>query len=56
MDRVGHPYAIRMYAGEYRVEKTKTNAGTSFLLMNLPYYLGTQLPNYVEHFVTEYSL
>lgn len=56
MDRVGHPYAIRMYAGEFRVEKVNTNSGTPFLLVNLPYYLGTQLPNYVEHFVTEYSL
>ncbi|WP_422350760.1 ATP-binding protein [Flagellimonas sp.] len=56
MDRAGHPYAIRMYSGEFRIEKAKTNAGTSFLLMNLPYCLGTQLPNYVSYFLSEHSL
>ncbi|MFS4454520.1 ATP-binding protein [Maribacter sp. 2304DJ31-5] len=55
MDKAGHPYAIRMYAGEFKVENSTTIEGTSFLLMNLPYYLGTQLPKYIEYFVSNYS-
>ena len=49
-----HPYAVRMYAGEFRVEKHKTVEGKEYLLMNLPYYLGTKLPEYVEYFVENY--
>lgn len=51
MDRTDHPYAIRMYAGEYRIDKAVTDGGTTFFLMNLPYYLGTQLPEYVAYFI-----
>lgn len=56
MEATDHPYAIRIYAGKFAVEKTKTPGGVSFLLMNLPYYLGTQLPQYIRHFVEEYKL
>ena len=38
MERTNHPYAIRMYAGEFSIEKTKTPGGTPYILMNLPYY------------------
>jgi predicted AAA+ superfamily ATPase len=51
-----HPYAVRMYAGEFSVEKTKTPGGKPYLLMNLPYYLGTKLPEYVHYFIENYSL
>jgi len=56
MERIDHPYAVRIYAGKYSVTKTKTPGGKHYLLMNLPYYLGTKLPAYVEHFVKEYHL
>lgn len=56
MVRANHPYAIRMYAGEFGIQEKTTTDGTSFLLMNLPYYLGTQLPKYIEYFVSNYSL
>lgn len=56
MERTDHPYAIRMYAGKYSVEKHTTPGGVSYLLMNLPYYLATKLPEYIDHFVSEYSL
>ena len=56
MDRTDHPYAIRMYAGEFNVQDLTTINGTPFLLMNLPYYLGTQLPKYIDYFVNNYSL
>lgn len=56
MERTGHPYAIRMYAGEFKIENSVTADGTPFILMNLPYYLGTQLPKYIEYFVSNYPL
>ena len=56
MDRTDHPYAIRMYAGEFKIENSTTTEGTPFLLMNLPYYLGTQLPKYIEYFISNYSI
>jgi len=56
MDRTDHPYAIRMYAGEFNVQDLTTINGTPFLLMNLPYYLGTQLPKHIDYFVNNYSL
>tara|TARA_R110002049_G_scaffold258433_3_gene434179 strand:+ start:4905 stop:6281 length:1377 start_codon:yes stop_codon:yes gene_type:complete len=51
IERAGHPYAIRLYAGEFKIEKAKTNSGYEFFLMNLPYYLGTKIPEYVKLFV-----
>ena len=56
MERANHPYAIRIYGGKFNIEESKTNSGTRFLLMNLPYYLGTQLPGYIAYFIKNYSL
>jgi predicted AAA+ superfamily ATPase len=46
-----HPFAVRMYAGEFSIEHHQTPAGKAYLLMNLPYYLGTQINMYLEHFI-----
>ncbi len=56
IDKVDHPYAIRMYAGHFKIERVFTAEGTPFLLMNMPYYLGTQLPEYIDYFVNGHSL
>ncbi|CAM4056884.1 ATP-binding protein [Gillisia hiemivivida] len=56
IERANHPYAIRICGGKFNIEESKTTNGTPFLLMNLPYYLGTQLPNYIEYFVKNYAL
>jgi len=56
MDKTNHPYGIRMYAGEFKIENLTTPEGTRFLLMNLPYYLGTQLPAYMDYFVNNHKL
>ncbi|MEA3446809.1 MAG: AAA family ATPase [Bacteroidota bacterium] len=50
-----HPYAIRIYAGEFKIEKAKTPGRFPYLLMNLPYYLSTKLPQYIEYFLNEYK-
>ena len=56
MDRTNHPYAIRIYSGEFKIVESNTTQGTTFLLMNLPYYLGTQLPKYLEYFLKNFTL
>lgn len=56
MERTIHPYAIRIYAGEFSIQETKTTDGTRYLLMNLPYYLGTLLPQYIAYFIKNYQL
>lgn len=48
-----HPYAIRMYAGALKVEKAITPGKKPYLLLNLPYYAGTALPQYIEWFLQQ---
>ncbi len=56
MERTNHPYAVRIYAGEFKVEQIQTVSGVPFLLMNLPYYLGTKLPEYIAYFIENHTL
>jgi hypothetical protein len=56
IEHTNHPYAVRIYAGEFRIEKNITPKGTPYLLMNLPYYLGTKIPEYIQYFVENYQL
>jgi len=53
IDASDHPYAIRMYAGALKVENAVTPNKKPYLLMNLPYYAGTTLPQYIEWFVQQ---
>jgi hypothetical protein len=39
MDSAPHTFAVRVYQGEYLVQKAKTIAGKEFTLLNLPFYL-----------------
>ncbi len=56
VERSNHPYAVRLYAGEFKIERAKTPGGVPYLLMNLPYYLGTKIPEYIDYFVNNYKL
>jgi predicted AAA+ superfamily ATPase len=56
VERCNHPYAIRLYAGEYKIEETKTPYGVPYLLMNLPYYLASQIPEYLQYFIRNYPI
>ncbi len=50
-----HPYAVRIYGGKFNIAKQKTPKGTPYLLMDLPYYLGTKIPAYIKYFVGNYK-
>jgi uncharacterized protein len=56
IDACNHPYAVRIYNGPFKIEKTKTPGGKPYLLMNVPYYLATQLAEYLAWFVTNNQL
>jgi hypothetical protein len=52
MEKVNHNYAVRIYGGEFNIQKVITPNNKEFRLMNLPYYLGTKLTEYLEYFVS----
>jgi len=53
IDQCPHPYAVRLYGGKFAVEHHTTVGGKKYILMNLPYYLGCKIPEYVEFLVNE---
>ena len=56
VERTPHPYAVRIYAGKFEIQRAKTPEGTPYLLMSMPYYLTTVLPQYLQYFITNYKL
>ena len=56
VERTNHPYAVRFYQGEFSIEETITPNGKSYLLMNLPYYLGTRIHDYAAYLIENHSL
>ncbi len=55
MDRCEHNFAIRMYAGEMKIDIVKTTKGKSYNLLNLPYFLGNWIPLYMDWFVNNHN-
>lgn len=56
IERCDHPYAVRIYSGKFEIIRTKTPGGKPYLLMNIPYYLGTKIPDYLAYFTENYPL
>lgn len=50
MDGAPHNMAVRFYAGEVSITKTSTPQGKPFHLLNLPYYLVSQIEKYLTWF------
>ena len=49
IERTDHSFAIRLYAGKFSIEKAITpGAKKEYTLLNLPYYLTTKLPQYLD--------
>ncbi len=55
VDLSSHPFAIRLYAGDFKIEKSKTPDGKLYYLMNLPYYLVTKIHVYIKYFIDNYK-
>jgi predicted AAA+ superfamily ATPase len=56
IDVANHAYAIRIYGSAFNIENATTPSGKPYILMSLPYYLGTKLPEYMEWFVENYPI
>ncbi len=50
IEKADHPYAVRMYGGSFKIEESITPGGKKYFLMNLPYYLGTKIKEYIDYF------
>lgn len=48
MDQTSHDMAIRFYAGPLSLTQAVTPSGKPYRLLNLPYYLATQIERYIE--------
>jgi len=51
MDETNHNVAVRIWSGKYSIDDVKTNAGKSFRLINLPFYLISKLPDIVRNII-----
>jgi predicted AAA+ superfamily ATPase len=51
INRTNHNYAVRIYGGEFNIQDQHTPEGKAYKLMNLPYYLGTKIPEYIDYFL-----
>ena len=53
MNIAPHPYAVRVYAGALAIHPVTTDEGKSYYLLNLPYFLVSQLDAYLQWFQTQ---
>lgn len=53
MNIAPHPYAVRVYAGPLSIHPVTTDEGKSYYLLNLPYFLVSQLDAYLDWFQTQ---
>jgi predicted AAA+ superfamily ATPase len=51
MDLAPHHWAIRFYAGALNITDAITQNGKQYQILNLPYYLGSQIEKYIAWFV-----
>lgn len=55
MDRCDHHLAIRMYRGTWLLQDAKTRLGKQYKLLNIPYFMATQLEIIAQWYVKEYG-
>jgi len=48
IDKSPHKIAVRIYSGEYIITEERTIKGTLYKLINIPFYLINQLPEYLK--------
>lgn len=51
MAQANHPFAVRIYAGKLTITDVNNEDGTTYRLLNLPYYLISQLDQYLSFFI-----
>ena len=53
MDIAPHIFAIRFYAGALNISDAITQNGKQYKILNLPYYLGSQIEKYFDWFILQ---
>lgn len=53
MDIAPHNFAIRFYAGSFNISDAITQNGKQYKILNLPYYLGSQIEKYFDWFILQ---
>jgi len=48
IEQTNHNYAVRLYAGPLQVDDAVTPGGKKYKLVNLPYYLASQIAQYLD--------
>ena len=51
MDLAPHDMAIRFYTGALHITDAVTQNGKQYQILNLPYYLGSQVEKYIAWFM-----
>ena len=51
MDQADHPFAVRLFGHQLKIDSVKTLSGKPFHLLNLPFYLAGKLDVYLEWFI-----
>jgi hypothetical protein len=46
-----HDMAIQFYAGELKITEAIIQKGKQYKILNLPYYLGSQIENFIAWFI-----
>ncbi|MBW1901270.1 MAG: ATP-binding protein [Deltaproteobacteria bacterium] len=54
MEACDHPYAIRIYSGESRIDPIRLPSGKIFYLYSIPYYLLPRLDELIDRFTADY--
>lgn len=55
MDECNHNVAVRFYAGEFAISNVETLTGKKYNIINLPYYLASQIELYLDWYFKEYK-
>ena len=53
IDNAPHNYAVRIYSGELKIDKVKTLNNKEFYLLNLPFYLTSEIKRYLIWFMEQ---
>lgn len=53
MDEAQHTTAVRLYGGDFRMEKAQTLQGKAYTLLNIPWYHAAMTPEYLEQFTPQ---
>lgn len=56
IDLAPHNFAVRVYSGKLSIEQTKTIKGNPFSLLNLPFYLISQIEQYIRWMISQQSI